>query len=133
MSQTTTLPSEPTAIAPDGSEVRVLLATDQGGMAHFELAPQATSVAVEHRTVSEIWYFLGGAGQMWRSFDGEATVVDVAPGVCITIPVGTRFQFRSLSDEPLAALGCTMPPWPGAGEAMIVDGMWEPTVAPGPG
>ena len=50
------------------------------------------------------------------------------PGVSLTIPVGTRFQFRSFGPEPLAAVAVTMPPWPGEGEAMIVTGPWEPTV-----
>lgn len=43
----------PDAVAPDGSAVRVLLATGRGSVAHFELAPGETSVAVAHRTVEE--------------------------------------------------------------------------------
>ena len=116
-------------IAPDGSDVRVLLQLAHGGMAHFELAPGQTSKAVVHRTVEEIWYFLSGRGQMWRQHNGQAEVVDVYPGVCLTIPLGTRFQFRSSGDEPLAAIGVTMPPWPGDGEATVVPGEWQPTVA----
>jgi len=116
-------------IAPDGSDVRVLLQLAHGGMAHFELAPGQTSKAVVHRTVEEIWYFLSGRGQMWRQHNGQAQVVDVYPGVCLTIPLGTRFQFRSFGDGPLAAIGVTMPPWPGDGEATVVPGEWQPTVA----
>ncbi len=33
-------------VAPDGSDVRVLLGLDGGGLAHFELAPGQTSTAV---------------------------------------------------------------------------------------
>jgi len=120
---------QPVVIAPDGSDVRVLLQLADGGMAHFELAPGQTSKAVVHRTVKEIWYFLSGRGQMWRQHNGQAQVVDVGPGVCLTIPLGTRFQFRSLGDEPLAAIGVTMPPWPGDDEAIVVAGEWQPTVA----
>jgi len=116
-------------IAPDGSDVRVLLQLAHGGMAHFELAPGQTSKAIVHRTVEEIWYFLSGRGQMWRQHNGQAQVVDVYPGVCLTIPLGTRFQFRSFGDGPLAAIGVTMPPWPGDGEATVVPGEWQPTVA----
>ena len=123
------LPVQRDVIAPDGSDVRVLLHLAHGGMAHFELAPDQTSKAVVHRTVEEIWYFLSGRGQMWRQHNGQAEVVDVYPGVCLTIPLGTRFQFRSLGDEPLAAIGVTMPPWPGDGEAIVVPGEWQPTVA----
>jgi mannose-6-phosphate isomerase-like protein (cupin superfamily) len=44
--------------------------------------------------------------------------------VCVTIPLGTHFQFRSLGNEPLAAVAVTMPPWPGDGEAYEVAGPW---------
>jgi hypothetical protein len=49
---------------------------------------------------------------------------------CVTIPVGTTFQFRAASDGPLAAIAIMMPPWPGEdeAEAEIVTGNWEPTV-----
>jgi mannose-6-phosphate isomerase-like protein (cupin superfamily) len=69
------LPDKRTSIAPDGSDVRVLLG-----------------------------------------------------GVCLTIPLGTRFQFRSVGDSALSAIGVTMPPWPGDGEAVEVRGPWQPAV-----
>jgi mannose-6-phosphate isomerase-like protein (cupin superfamily) len=124
------LPAQRDAIAPDGSDVRILLEVSGGGMAHFELGPSETAVAVKHRTVEEIWYFLRGRGQMWRRApDGDETVVDVRQGVSITIPLGTTFQFRSFGFEPLSAIGATIPRWPGADEAVRADGPWEPTVA----
>jgi mannose-6-phosphate isomerase-like protein (cupin superfamily) len=52
------------AIAPDGSDVRLLLQLDRGSMAHFELPAGQTSKAVMHRTVDEIWFFLSGRGEM---------------------------------------------------------------------
>jgi len=128
MFQTKPLPPRPDAIAPDGSHVRVLLSLAGGSMAHFELPPHQTSRAVVHRTVEEIWYVLSGHGQMWRRHGVEAGVVDVSAGTCVTIPLGTHFQFRSTGAEPLAAVGVTMPPWPGEGEAVVVDGPWRPTV-----
>jgi mannose-6-phosphate isomerase-like protein (cupin superfamily) len=130
--QTKLLPQNHDAVAPDGSDVRVLLQVRGGGLAHFELAAGQTSVAVRHRSVEEIWYFLRGTGEMWRKCGADEEVVAVSTGVCITIPVGTCFQFRSGSEEPLAAIGATIPPWPGAGEAVIVSGPWEPTVESGP-
>ena len=105
----------------------MLLRLDGGGMAHFELAPAQTSRAVTHRTVEEIWLFLSGRGQMWRRQDGYDEVVDVSPGVCLTIPLGTQFQFRSFGEEPLAAIGVTIPPWPGEEEATEAAGVWDPT------
>jgi mannose-6-phosphate isomerase-like protein (cupin superfamily) len=126
------LPDEPTAIAPDGSAVRVLVGVPGGSMAHFELGPGHVAVAVRHRTVDELWYFVQGRGQMWRRLGGHEEIVDVGPGVTLSLPVGTEFQFRSTGDEPLAAVGVTLPPWPGDGEAVLVDGAWAPTVEPGP-
>ncbi len=125
------LPAEPDAVAPDGSDVRILLGVKAGGMAHFELAPGRTSKAVTHRTVEEIWYFLTGRGQMWRRQETGAEIVDVYPGLCLTIPQGTHFQFRSFGDEALSAIGVTMPPWPGDEEAIAVTGTWEPTTSLG--
>ena len=120
--ETMQLPAEPTDVAPDGSDVRVLLRVDAGGMAHFELAPGRVSQAVRHRTVEEIWYIVGGRGEMWRSQDDRSETVELTPGTCLTIPLGTSFQFRSLGPDPLAAIGVTMPPWPSADEAVRVDG-----------
>jgi mannose-6-phosphate isomerase-like protein (cupin superfamily) len=126
------LPVAPNATAPDGSDVRVLLQLRGGSVAHFELAAGLTSRAVVHRSVEEIWFFLTGRGEMWRKLNQREEVVPVKSGVCLTIPVGTHFQFRSLGPEPLAAIGVTMPPWPGEGEAYEVAGRWTPTVGRSP-
>jgi mannose-6-phosphate isomerase-like protein (cupin superfamily) len=124
--ETRHLPSAKSTTAPDGSHVRLLLGSKGGGMAHFELGPNQISKAVTHRTVEEIWYFLSGRGEMWRSQDGRSEIVDVYPGLCLTIPLQTHFQFRSFGSEPLAAIGVTMPPWPGDGEVDFVAGEWQP-------
>jgi mannose-6-phosphate isomerase-like protein (cupin superfamily) len=115
-------------LAPDGSEVRILLALRGGSMAHFRLPTRQVSRAVRHRTVDEIWYILSGSGEMWRSASGHDETIPLASGTCLTIPAGTTFQFRSLGPEPLAAVAITMPPWPGDDEAEIAGGKWTPTV-----
>lgn len=129
---TLTLPAEPTVLAPDGSEVRVLLGLAGGGMAHFTLPAGAVAKAVTHRTVEEIWYVVAGEGQMWRRQagrpEGDEAVVDLRPGTCLTIPLGTHFQFRAGDACALSAVAITMPPWPGEGEAVFVSGPWVPTV-----
>jgi mannose-6-phosphate isomerase-like protein (cupin superfamily) len=119
---------ESDAIAPDGSEVRVLCQLSRGGLAVFSLPPQAVSKAVAHHTVEEIWYILSGSGRMWRKLGDDEEVVELSPGISLTIPTGTQFQFRCDGPEPLTALGATMPPWPGVGEAYGVQGVWEATV-----
>ena len=127
--ETKRLSSAPDLTAPDGSNVRLLLALSGGSMAHFELAPGHVSIAVAHRTVDEIWYFLTGRGEIWRREGGQADVTAVEPGVCISIPCGTVFQFRSDGAEPLTAVAITMPPWPGEDEAYSVQGHWQSKLA----
>ncbi len=126
--QTKRLPRTPDAVAPDGSDVRVLLGLTMGSFAYFELSPGQTSIPIAHRSVEEIWFFLTGRGEMWRKQGAREEVVPVEPGVCITIPLGTHFQFRSFGHEALGAVGITMPPWPGEGEGYEVEGIWPPTL-----
>jgi mannose-6-phosphate isomerase-like protein (cupin superfamily) len=122
--ETKLLPEAPDATAPDGSDVRMLLALPGGSMAHFELAAGQVSIAVRHRTVDEIWYVVSGFGKMWRKKDDHEEIVDLEAGVCLTLPVGTHFQFRASAEGPLGAVGVTMPPWPGDQEAIVVAGPW---------
>jgi len=122
--RTLRLPEGKTETAPDGSEVRKLLSLPGGAMARFDLGPGRTSQAVVHKTVDEIWLFVSGRGEMWRRQGEREEVVQVEAGVCVTIPCGTHFQFRSLGGDALVAIGVTMPPWPGDDEARPVTGRW---------
>ena len=115
-------------IAPDGCEVRLLVQTPGGSMAHFTLGPGQVARAVAHRTVEEVWYFLSGHGRMWRRLGEQQDTVEVTAGVAVSIPLGTHFQLRNDADEPLAAVAVTMPPWPGEDEAYLVEGKWPATV-----
>ena len=128
---TRSLESAPEEIAPDGSIVRPLChITGRGSFAHFQLEPGEISKATSHTTVEEIWYIIGGVGQMWRrQEDREPTIVELQPGVCLTIPLGTAFQFRADGlDEPLRVAAVTMPPWPldSEHEARPEEGPWTP-------
>lgn len=123
------LPELPDVTAPDGSDVRVLLRLAGGGLAHFQLAPGETSTAVRHRTVEEIWYVTEGEGEMWRHQGEHEEVTPLSAGTCLTIPLGTTFQFRATGGAPLSAVAVTMPPWPGEGEAVVASGPWVSTVS----
>jgi mannose-6-phosphate isomerase-like protein (cupin superfamily) len=125
--ETQQLPAEPTVVAPDGCDVRVLLGLSAGLMAHFELAAGEIASAVTHRTVEEVWYVLAGAGEMWRKQGEREEVIALRPGICLTIPLGTHFQFRASAEQAVAAVAVTMPPWPGEGEAVSVVGPWKAT------
>jgi mannose-6-phosphate isomerase-like protein (cupin superfamily) len=122
----------PSVTAPDGSAVRPLCQlTGLGSFAHFQLEPGEVARAVSHATVQEIWYVVAGRGSMWRrQAGGEPSVSELRPGTCLTIPLGTAFQFRSDGDEPLRVVAVTMPPWPAGSEheARPEQGPWTPTV-----
>jgi len=108
--------------------VRPLLSLAGGSLAHFELAPGKTSIAVAHRTVEEMWFVIGGRGEMWCRQGQQEEIVPLAARVSLTIPLETEFQFRSFGPEPLAIVAITMPPWPGEGEAYPVEGKWPPSL-----
>jgi len=119
---------EPTVHAPDGSDVRVLLALRGGSMAHFHLAAGVVARAVTHRSVEELWFVVAGRGEMWRKQGRREEVVTLEPGVCLSLPLGTQFQFRASPTESVSAIAITMPPWRDEQEAMFVTGPWHPTV-----
>jgi mannose-6-phosphate isomerase-like protein (cupin superfamily) len=128
--KTKNLPSEHSYLAPDSSEIRLLLdlADSKGGLAHCVLPAGGVSVAQRHKTVGEIWYFVQGLGQVWRKSAGgkqEECTVDVSPGRCLTIEPGEHFQFRNTGAEPLTLVIATIPSWPGPEEAEEVEGRWR--------
>ena len=128
----------PDAIAPDGSEIRVLVDDRHGAtrasLCEVRLPAGGISRPVWHQTVEEIWYVLEGWGQVWRSpvdatpDAGEAVLV--GPGNALIIPTGWRFQFSAGEDGPLRFLCYTSPPWPGSDEAQPADTgrLGKPTV-----
>ena len=124
---TQALPTDFDVLAPDGAEVRILLARSGGSMAHFRLPAGQVSRAVRHRTVEEIWYVLAGTGEMWRGAGCDQSFATLDAGVCLTIPVGVAFQFRATGDAPLDAVAITVPPWPGPDEAEPAEGPWKET------
>ncbi len=126
------LPAEPDTLAPDGSEVRVLPALGGGSAAHFRLAPGAVSRAGCHRTVEEIWYILSWRGEMWHRDGDREEVVALKPDTCLTIPLGTSFQFRTTGDRPLSAFAVTIPPWPaGSDDEWVEVAPYWPVSLPG--
>ena len=104
------LPMCRNAIAPDGSDVRILLSLPGGGMAHLGSRRNVYRRRASHCRGDLVFYRRQGrdvASPMARDI-----TVDVYP-VAVAITIGTRFQFRSFGYEPLSAVGVTMPPWPG--------------------
>jgi hypothetical protein len=49
---------------------------------------------------------------MWRKLGESEEVTEVAPGVSITLPTDTHFQFRCDGGEPLEAVAAPRKPLP---------------------
>src|SRR5258707_6155420 len=99
------LPGVPDVAAPDGSDVRVLLQLDRGGMAHFELGAGRTSVAVAHHSVDEIWYILRGHGEMWRRQGDRRETGLLGTGNRVSNSPRARLPLPGPAAGPLSARG----------------------------
>lgn len=122
--ETTMLGDKVDVIAPDGSEIRLMAQMSRGSFVHCTLPAGGISLAVRHNSIEEIWYFLSGEGEVWRSQDGVEEVVTATAGTALTIPTGAHFQFRNTGGTPLCFVIATMPPWPGEQEAERVTDHW---------
>ena len=127
-------------VAPDGSEVRLVLTGQHGAtrcsVVEVTIPAGAVSSPVRHRSVEEAWYVLDGAGEVWRCPPdvpaSTVAAVSVRPGDALTIPAGWRFQFKALSEDGLRFLCVTIPAWPGMDEAVRVEegGLGPATLPP---
>jgi mannose-6-phosphate isomerase-like protein (cupin superfamily) len=124
----TTLPLEPDGKSPAGADIRLIMDGPTGNMIHSTVPPHQVNRATVHATVSEFWFVLEGAGEIWRRDGEEERVTALVPGVSIDIPVGTAFQYRNTGETPLKFICISMPRWPGHHEATFVTGAWEATV-----
>jgi mannose-6-phosphate isomerase-like protein (cupin superfamily) len=111
-------------LAPDGSEIRLLVNSETGGLCHCTLLPGKVSQAVKHRHVTELWFFIEGAGEVWRKKESQEMITAVCSGTSLTIEPGICFQFRNLGKIPLKFIIATIPQWPGPEEAESVHGNW---------
>ena len=117
---------QPDAIAPDGSEIRLLLDerhhAHKASMVEVGLPAGQVSRPVRHRQVEEVWYVLEGRGQVWRcppdADPKSVPPLSVARGDALNIPTGWSFQFSAARDASLRFLCVTIPPWPGEDEAV---------------
>jgi mannose-6-phosphate isomerase-like protein (cupin superfamily) len=70
------------------------------------MPPGASEVSHFHGKAQQFFFIL--AGQATMEIDGERILLKVGQGV--TIPPGTRHQFRNLSSEPVRFLVISQPP-----------------------
>ena len=127
-------------IAPDGSQVRLVLTEAQGAtrcsVVEVTIGAGEVSRPVRHRTVEEAWYVIAGSGEVWRCPPGAAVdtiaPTKVAAGDALVIPIGWTFQFRAEAGSDMRFVCTTMPAWPGMNEAVEVPegGLGPPSLAP---
>ncbi len=131
MFETTRLTGTCAQVAQDGSSYEGLLGTRHVWLSDCALPSDQTTHAVRHSAHDEIWFVRAGRGQVWRSLDRRQEVTDVEVGMCLTIPSGTAFQFRTIGLEPFRFLIVQAPPWPEDEEAAFeyVNGPWTPSAA----
>ncbi len=122
------IPEKPDRKSPAGADIRFIMDGTTGDMIHSTVPPHQINKATVHATVSEFWHVLEGHGEIWRDDGSDNCVTTLTAGTSIDIPVGTVFQYRNVSTVDLKFICITMPPWPGASEATVVDGKWKPTV-----
>ncbi len=106
------LPDKADVIAPDGSEVRIMPSLQGSSAAHFRLEAGKTSRAGYHQTVEEVWYVVDGIGEIWRRNSKNEVFTSLTPGMCLTIPLATSFQFRALPESSVSIFAVTIPAWP---------------------
>lgn len=99
-------------VTKDGSEIRELLAPrnsviQQQSLAEARLEPGCSTTAHYHRLTEEIYYIVGGTGQMSV---GELSRA-VGPGDAIAIPPGQVHQITNTGESTLHLLCCCVPPY----------------------
>ena len=98
--ETKRIAAEPDAIAPDGSEVRVLCRASRGGLALFTLPPRAVSKAVAHHTVEEVWYIISGKGRMWRKQGDQEEIAELGPACRLRYRPARIFNSAATGPSP---------------------------------
>ena len=123
--QTKCLPEAYDCLAPDGSQIRILAATENREFRALH-APCGRGVPGRGASLGRRDLVLHpgtwtGLAQTGRSGAGRRRLTGNQSEHSRREPA---FQFRSLADEPLEFLLTTMPPWPGDDEAYRVEDYW---------
>ncbi len=122
------LPKHYQTLAPDGSQVRLLVRNTKASMAEFTLTPEAISRAIHQKVVHEFWYFLSGTGQVWVKYKGKAKIYSVHTGTSLALPNNVYFQFKNTSKKNnLAFVDVVIPPWPKKVVTTYTKGPWKST------
>jgi quercetin dioxygenase-like cupin family protein len=92
---------------PGGATYRTLIGDDNGADIPLRTGIQTSQPGYATRVHShpyvEVLTVLGGRGEAW--LDGEDGMIEMAPGVTLSIPAGRVHAFRVVGDKPLVTYG----------------------------
>lgn len=89
------------------------------------MLPGKISKAVKHKTVTELWYFIQGVGEVWKKSGNKEEIIKVSASISLSIESEDCFQFRNTSEVVLKFIITTIPKWPGADEVILVERLWS--------
>jgi mannose-6-phosphate isomerase-like protein (cupin superfamily) len=61
----------------------------------------AVSQPTVHKSLEELWYVVGGTGELWSHFGQQECVSELRAGDGLNIPIGAHFQFRNTGADHL--------------------------------
>jgi quercetin dioxygenase-like cupin family protein len=97
----------PVVAFPGGATYRTLIGDDNGADIPLRTGIQTSQPGYATRVHShpyvEVLTVLGGRGEAW--LDGEDGMIEMAPGVTLSIPAGRVHGFRVVGDTPLVTYG----------------------------
>lgn len=108
---TADLPKAPDYISPGGtSEIRLLPSFPSGELAHAKAPPECVSKPAILTGITEVFYVVGGSGQLWRGQGEVEETIELVEGRTATIPPSVNFQYRTQAD-PLELIVFSAPRW----------------------
>jgi mannose-6-phosphate isomerase-like protein (cupin superfamily) len=110
--------------SPDGAEVSVLGRLASGQLTLFSFTSNQISRAVRLVDIEEIWCFIKGEGLFWIEIDNQSKILEIKPGLTVTLPKGAAFQCKNLGRGPIIAIASVFPAWPGSSAIHAIDGPW---------
>src|SRR5690242_8322951 len=90
------------------AEIRFLPGFPAADFAHATVEARTASPAAILTEQTELFYVVGGEGELWRRHDGVEEVTRLRTGRSVGIPPGVDYQYRS-GHEPLRLLVATLP------------------------
>lgn len=80
-------------LAPDGSEIRLLISSSLASLDHLIVKPKTVSRAGYHKSVQEKWYIIRGEGKIWLKKYNQEQIIKLEPGFLFRLILMSIFSF----------------------------------------